>query len=234
MHCEEVCRLAPELALGIADGEERALALRHVATCSECRRELDALSAVGDELLLLAPPHDPPAGFESRVLTAMHPPRTREPLLRRHRTLLAALASGLVAAAVTVAVLMSATAGDRRIASQYESTLAAARGTYFEAAVLRDPAGGRGGVVFGYRGSPSWVFAELDAPYRARGYEAEVVLTSGRRIPLDALRIDAAHGSAGVPIPADLHDVRVVRFVGRSRGDVLQAVLPHAQHGRSP
>jgi hypothetical protein len=53
------------------------------------------------------------------------------------------------------------------------------------------------------------------------------VLTSGRRVPLPALRIDAAHGSAGKAIPADLHDVSVVRFIGPSPGDVLEAKLPH-------
>ena len=68
MTCEELRDLAPEIALGTVDGEERAEALRHLATCTECRRVVDQLSEVADELLMLAPVQEPPAGFESRVI----------------------------------------------------------------------------------------------------------------------------------------------------------------------
>jgi hypothetical protein len=227
MDCDDVRQLAPELALGIADGEQRALALRHIAGCPDCRRTLEELSEVSDELLLLAPEHEPPAAFESRILARIRPPRRR----KRHRTLLASVSAALVAAAATAALVLAATSDDRRLAAQYESALATAHGTYFEAATLRDPAGDRAGVVFGYRGSPSWIFAELDTPYRSRGYTAELVLASGQRVPLRALRIDSTRGSAGQAIPVDLHAVSTVRFVARSPGDVLQAALPHAHNG---
>jgi hypothetical protein len=231
MECDDVRRLAPELALGIADGAERAAALRHLAGCPECRRTLEELSELSDELLLLAPEHEPPAGFESRALARIHPPRRRERSLRRHRVLLSSMCSAIAAAAVTAAVIVGATGQDRRLAAQYQKTLAVAHGSYFEAATLRDPTGDRAGVVFGYRGSPSWVFAELDAPYRSGGYAAQLVLASGRRIPLDRLRINTSRGSAGQAIPVDLHRVNVVRFIGRAPGDVLEATLPHAPGG---
>ena len=70
--------LAAELALGIADGEERAEALRHLSTCAECRHVVEELSQVADELLILAPIEEPPAGFESRVVERLglrRPPR---------------------------------------------------------------------------------------------------------------------------------------------------------------
>src|SRR5215211_2017593 len=82
MRCEEIRELGPDLALGIADGEERAEALRHLSTCAECRHALERLSEVADELLLMAPVHEPPAGFESRVVEAMG---LREPPRRRRR-----------------------------------------------------------------------------------------------------------------------------------------------------
>jgi predicted anti-sigma-YlaC factor YlaD len=59
MRCEEIRDLAPEIALGIADGEERADALRHLSTCAECRRVVEQLSGVADELLTLAPVQEP-------------------------------------------------------------------------------------------------------------------------------------------------------------------------------
>jgi hypothetical protein len=68
MGCDQVRELASELALGIAAGEERDRALRHLSGCPGCRRLVAELSSVGDELLLLAPRRQPPPEFESRVL----------------------------------------------------------------------------------------------------------------------------------------------------------------------
>jgi hypothetical protein len=58
MGCERMRELAPEFALGIAEGEERDAALRHLSGCSGCRQLVSELSSVGDELLQLAPTHD--------------------------------------------------------------------------------------------------------------------------------------------------------------------------------
>ena len=41
--CERLRELAPELALGIADGEERAWALEHLADCAGVPRARRAL-----------------------------------------------------------------------------------------------------------------------------------------------------------------------------------------------
>src|SRR5262249_60611983 len=71
--CEQVRALAGDLAIGIADGQERDAALRHAATCAECRLLVSELSSVVDDLLLLAPSHEPPAGFAARTLARMSP-----------------------------------------------------------------------------------------------------------------------------------------------------------------
>ena len=75
--CEETRELAADIALGIADGEERARALDHMADCPECRTRMERLSSVADELVLLAPGTEPPAGFEARAAENMRdaPPR---------------------------------------------------------------------------------------------------------------------------------------------------------------
>ena len=81
--CDEARDLAGELALGIADGEDRARVLEHAADCPDCRRELERLSVLADELLLLAPEREPPAGFEVRVLRAVQPRPARRRRLWR-------------------------------------------------------------------------------------------------------------------------------------------------------
>jgi hypothetical protein len=226
MSCEQTRALAPELALGIADGAERAQALRHLAECAECRRLVEELSAVADDLLLLAPDHEPPAGFESRVLERVAPaPRPR----RRRRALLFPVAAAAAAALAAAALVFTATGDDRRLAGHYRDTLAVAHGSSFEAAELRDPAGVKAGIVYGYRGSPSWIFVALYHPYRSKPYAVELTTQSGRRVPLRALRVDPSTGSAGRTTPLDLGDVTAVRLVGSARGDVLEAPLAYAR-----
>jgi Putative zinc-finger len=101
LDCAQVEELAPDLALGLLDGAERASVLAHVDRCASCRAEVASLTEVGDHLLQLAPEVPPPPGFESRVLTQLAPEQRQR---RRHRlarrTLLAVAATVLVLAGV--------------------------------------------------------------------------------------------------------------------------------------
>lgn len=69
--CTRLHELAPELALGVLTGEERAEARKHLATCPDCREHVLELTSVGDGLLALVPGAEPPVGFEDRVLTRL-------------------------------------------------------------------------------------------------------------------------------------------------------------------
>jgi hypothetical protein len=71
--CAEIRELIPEIAAGVAAGDERARALAHLGGCPECRRELAATADLVDEMLTLAPVGEPPAGFESRVMSRLAP-----------------------------------------------------------------------------------------------------------------------------------------------------------------
>ena len=228
MGCEQTREIAAELALGITDGEERAQALRHLAECGECRQAVEEYSAVADELLTLAPTQQPPAGFESRVLERLAPPappRSRRSL----RRVFVPLAAAAAAAAVAAGVIFGATSDDRRLADQYRETLAAAHGSYFTAARLRDAARAPAGLVYGYRGAQSWIYVGLYANHRSERYRVELTLKSGRRVPLPALRLDPATASGGQALPVDLREVATVRVVGDEPRDVLVATLPHVE-----
>jgi hypothetical protein len=63
--------LAPELALGVVSGPERAEALDHLDRCPECRAHVEELAGTTDALVLLAPQAEPAAGFELRVMDRM-------------------------------------------------------------------------------------------------------------------------------------------------------------------
>jgi hypothetical protein len=229
MGCERTRDVAAELALGLLDGEQRAHALRHVAECPECRREVEELTSVADELLMLAPEREPPAGFESQVLSRLQPPPAVTRPRRRTWRLLAPLASAAAAAAIAVAVVLQTTNDDRRLADHYRATLDAGHGSSFEAARLHAPGQVPAGVVYAYRGATSWMFVVVYGPHRGVAYKAELATKAGRRVALPSFRLDPRTGTGGEAIPVDLDRVATVRLVGPSPGDVLEADLAHAR-----
>ncbi|HEX2372155.1 MAG TPA: zf-HC2 domain-containing protein [Solirubrobacterales bacterium] len=221
--CEEVRALAPELALGIAVGDERARVLEHLLACPACRRHLEELSSVADDLLLLAPTQEPPVGFESRVLDELEE-RSERPERRRRRPLIA-VAAAAVAALVTASAMWLAFDDDRDLADRYRETLAVANGKYLTAAPLLAAGGQRAGTVFGYEGDPSWALVtvyESARPEPGR-YELEVITAKGRRMDLRPMWIYPKGGSGGGAIPIHFHDVTEVRLLGPGRGNVLHA-----------
>jgi hypothetical protein len=109
--CAEVRELAPELALGIVSGPQRADALQHASECGPCRVLVGELAEAGDALPLLAAEAEPPPGFEQRALSALKAPR------RRTRRRIAA-ALGVAAAAAAVISIV----GVRIVESTQEDT----------------------------------------------------------------------------------------------------------------
>ena len=205
---DELRELAPELALGIVEGEERGRALQHLADCPDCRRHVEGLSEVADELLLLAPHREPPVGFESRVLAEVVPapkPKRR----RRLRLVLAPAAAAVAAAAIVLAIV----APDLRLASHYRHTLDTAHGKEFESYNLREPGGSSVGTVFSYDGEPSWVHVDVNTGHTAGLTDAELVTKDGGQVPLHWFHLDAQGGSGG-SIPMDPKQVSVLRITG--------------------
>jgi len=93
--CAQVRDIAPELALGVVSGAERAEALIHINGCARCQALVTELTEVADVLPLLAPEHEPPPGFEQRVLAAGRAGRRRST-----RRWVAAIAAAVAAAAI--------------------------------------------------------------------------------------------------------------------------------------
>jgi hypothetical protein len=224
MSCEQVQALAADLAIGIADGQERDAALRHAATCAECRLLVAELSSVADDLLLLAPSHEPPPGFAARTLARM-PPSSPQPRRRAARRALRRVGGGrpwvarlAVAASVAAAlalgagVVYQATSGDRQLADSYRSVLAQGHGSFFAAAPLQSPTGTLGSV-FGYQGQPSWLFATLSRPAaRPERFDVRLITRDGRQLSLGQAVLGGGHSTWGTGIPVNLAQVSQLRF----------------------
>ena len=215
--CEEIRELAPELALGIVEGEERGRLLEHVANCPDCRRRVEELSEVADELLLLVPHREVPVGFESQVLGRMLPPPRPRRRRRRLALVLAPAAAALAAAAITLGIVWN----DVQTGRNYEGTLEKANGKQFEAYSLY---GGKSfaGTVFSYEGAPNWLLITVDPAHRADLRSAQLVMDDGRQIPLNWFHLDLS-GSSGGGIPVDPHHVSVLRLLPGAGDDPLVA-----------
>jgi hypothetical protein len=219
--CEETRELAAELALGIADGEERGRALQHLADCPECRAEVERLADMADELPLLAPHREPPVGFESGALSGLEEePRARR---RRVRPVLRVLLPAAAAAAAAVAITLAIVSDDLRLADHYRGTLTEANGREFDAYAIQDPAGGTVGRVFAYEGSPSWLLMTVDRGHRSGMKGAELVMDDGRRVPIGWFYMTPEWGTCGGLVKVDLSDVSVVRLVAKRGSEPLVA-----------
>lgn len=225
MGCEQVRELAPDLALGIAAGEERATALRHLAGCPACRQLVSELSSVGDDLLLLAPAQDPPPGFQSRVLDAIAEPVRPRRLhafspraltrggVTRGRRWAAAAAAAVLVAALGGGSVFAVTAKDRRLADSYRAVLSAGQGSAFAAAPLQGPRG-RAGTVFGYQGQPSWMVVSVRPSIPDTGpLQVEAVTRDGRYLTLGKAVLGGGNRAWGGQIPVNLTDVQALRFL---------------------
>jgi hypothetical protein len=218
--CERLVDLAPELALGIADGAERAWALEHLAGCPDCRARVERLAALADELLLIAPAAEPPPGFEGRVVEAVRPPARS-----RARRFAIPAAVAVAAAACAAAAVWFALGDDRELAESYRETLAVANGEYFDAAPVELPGGERVGYAYGYQGRTSWVFAVIYDGVADGRYELEVITHDGQRLPLRPMDVAGGRGSAGGATAVAYDDISEVRLLDRAGRELADSEL---------
>jgi len=177
--CSDVCDAAPEFALGILPPEERAAIARHLLTCRECRREVEELSAVGDDLLGLIPDAEPPVGFERKVLATMGP--------RRRRPGPIWAAAGVAAAAAVAAILATTLPGST--SHPHELT----------ARLLSD------GRVIGSvytEGHPPWLWMTVHDSGTSGSVTCELLSPGGTSLRLGTFDLVDGSGSWAAPEPA--------------------------------
>jgi hypothetical protein len=238
MGCEQVRELAPELAIGIADGQDRDAALRHAAACPDCRRLISELSSVVDDVLLLAPSHEPPPGFASSTVARITPPvaarRRRRaswpaarhtPAGRRWLPRVAVAASVAAALAVGAGAVYQSTSADRQLAGSYRAVLAQGHGSFFAAAQLDGPTG-TVGTVFGYQGRPSWLLATVHLPRPgAQRFDVQLITRDGRHLSLGSAVLGGTWGTWSAQISMDLTQVAQLRFVAAGGQTTMVANL---------
>jgi hypothetical protein len=211
--CDEIDVVAAELALGILPGDERAEALRHLAGCPACRDRVDAMAHVADQLLLAAPEHEPPIGFESKVLdrvAAERPPAPTQ-LHRRHRWIIAAVA--VAAAAVLFAAALAGIARGRA------NEQAGHRGV--ESAVVSFGGGDwvcRVTAFSGHGTQPTELVIRLSEPAQSapNWYTVQAEPAGGGPlVPVGTIQIHNGHGAIDTTVPLRAGKVRGIRVFDR-------------------
>jgi hypothetical protein len=224
LDCAATRDLIPELAAGVAAGDERAAALAHVADCADCQRSLAATAEIVDQLLLLAPEREPPPGFESAVLSAILGPSVPSTPHRRPRwrgPLLWA-ASVAAVAGLVAGLLWWRTADDRRLAADFRHTLAVAHGTDLRAAELTLPDGADSGAVFAYQGSPSWIYVTFRRPPTPGDYEVRLRTEDGHQRLLRTFTAREGARAWGSTIELPIREISDLEFL-RSGVPVMTA-----------
>jgi anti-sigma factor RsiW len=209
--CTQVRDLAPELALGVLGGAERAEALQHVDECPLCRTHVSELSEVADALSLLAPEAEPPAGFEDRVLQSVGAQRGRSWRNASLGKLVAAAAVVLALGTGAVVGTVAAVHGITGHRSDYETI----GGRSFRASAMVGSAGKRSGEAFAYDGHPSWVFVSIDYAVPTGTYQIVLDDASGTHF-LGEMHVVGGHGTWGGSAPGSIAHVKGVRLVDRA------------------
>lgn len=183
--CAEVRELAPELALGIVGGPQRADALQHTSECGPCRALVGELSEAADALPLLAAEAEPPSGFEERVLSAFQAPR------RRTRRRVAAAVAVVAAAAAIVSIV-----GVRIVESVQETDTSGTAASSVRSSEMVGADGVHVGDVFVADGDPATVVMDVNygIPSGTYGIEFRTGSTEKR---LGDMRIRDGQGTWG-------------------------------------
>ncbi len=218
--CDEVRELAPELALGIAAGEQRARALVHIASCTDCRTLVEELSRAADSLLLLSPPKEPPIGFEAH---AVHRVQGLKPG-RRLKLVAAVAALVLVAIGGTAAVMTAATSRDRDLAERYLDILAGEG--QLVAGPLRTADGGPAGQVFVYSGRANWVFIVVDAASGSGIHDVVFIPSASAAVTVGKIRLVNGRGSWGSTTGLNVRDLTVQLVADDGKPAFIAALMP--------
>jgi hypothetical protein len=117
------------------------------------------------------------------------------------------------------------TSDERVLAAEYREVLSDFDGLYFQTATLEGSPSGADGQVFGYQGSPPWIFLVVPAQQEEEYYEITLETKMGEQLHLGGVEATATGGSWGKAIAVDLRDIARLRLESES-GHALEARFP--------
>jgi hypothetical protein len=220
LSCARMHELAPELALDVLTGYERATAQSHLGMCEQCRKHVASLTQIGDRMLTLVPGVEPPVGFEDRVLVSMgFPGRKAPPSARRRWWPITVAAAAVIAVLFGVGgwVVGNLTAPDRTssVADNHPALrFAPLRSSTDEHQV---------GQVFTYGGSPWWVYMSVTNAGASTVW-CQLLQQDGKVVDIGSFQLSGGKGSWGQQVSMDPSTIAGARLV-TDEGAVLATAM---------
>lgn len=212
--CKDLDDQLEALALGQVAEPARSRLHAHIAICSSCRSRFDEVLGLTDMLLALAPAHEPPPGFESRVLDLLSIPDARRS--PRSATLL-----GVAAAMLILVAALGAVAIDRRMR---DDGLSAARSGIIVGA---DGLGVGGVQLFG--GEQPYVLVAIDHPSPGSGpLTCRLQLADGRSVIVGSWSYEDVRGGIWAGGIDDSSLAAVAMQIVDAEGTVVASASLHA------
>ena len=223
LDCAEVREVAPELALNVLSGAERANALNHMSDCAACRSHLRELTEAVDAVPLLVAEAQPPPGFQQRVVQQMTTPSRRF----RRRWPAALVAAAAAAILVTTAGFLVQGRGSQTRAASAGHQIQPAPGDV-RSTTMVGAGGERVGRLFTTRSDPALMMVAVDYAVPSGTYTVEQQISDGTSRRLGQMQVSNGHGTwGGITAAHDRHGS--VELID-SRGAVLcQAPLTATQ-----
>jgi hypothetical protein len=205
--CEQAREAAPELALGVLGGAERAEVLIHLGHCPPCQAYVAELTEAADALPLVAPEQEPPIGFEDRVLARLGVGR------RSHRRRWAAS----IAVAAAAAAILSITIV--RVVDAGSADPVQAAPAVMQARMVSDSSGADVGWAYVSGGRA----VALNVSYGLEGgdYEIEVRPTRGEPVVIGDMTYEGARGSWAGTSPVQIDPRSDIALVQQPSGDTV-------------
>jgi hypothetical protein len=217
VNCAQARELAPELALGILGGAERAEVIEHVNGCVRCQAYVAELTEVGDALPLLAPEAEPSRGFDTRVIAAIAAPRRAN----RRRWIAAVAVAAAAAAILSITVV--------RVVESNDSTTTPAAVAQPVAIQMIGEAGGAAGWASLSDGRVVTLSVDYGVPQGT--YRVQLASTStDQTVDIGAMDIDArGHGfwtgRSREPVPG----ANTIVLVDSSGNEACHGTIPTSQ-----
>ena len=221
--CQQCHELAPELALDVLPGRERAEALAHLDGCAGCRETVSALTATADRLVELLPGAEPSAGFEQRVMTALAPPPRRA-----RRWWVAAAAAGLAIVLVIGGWMLGRASHD--LPQPETDPQAGVRAVMFAPLTTENR---QIGEAYVYPGQPSWVYLALDidndTDVPSSTVRCELVHRDGSTVAVGTVPIAKGYRGWGGPAAVDRETLATARLINSDGHTVATAHFRHTR-----
>ena len=223
--CPEVRELAPELALGILGGAERAEVVLHVNGCARCQAYVSELTEAADAIPQLVPEHEPPAGFEQRVMHRLDEGRRRS----RRRWVASIAAAAAVAAIFSITIVRVVESDDTSNVASGPTATTISRQPAKPVAVAMEGGAPETAAGWAYVANRHGVAISVNYGAVSGNYRIQVTPRRGAETTIGTMTIDATRGSWTGRSPEPLGAGSRIALVDAAGHEVCHGTVPTAE-----